>query len=133
MQGKQGGNVGIFGSSKTAAKPRKLKPGASVPLVDVDPDYIAWVRQNKPVGKFGHTATVRVELVGADIVVKAGDGSIVAKMSPAKVAFYRDEFETLRQRGEFGVADVEVSPLGKRERVGLAINYDAACRDGGIL
>jgi hypothetical protein len=125
--------MGFFSGGKTATKPRKLKPGASVPLVDVDPDYIAWVRGNKPVGKFGHTATVRVELIGADIVVKAGDGSIVGKMKPAKVPLYRDEFETLRKRGEFGVADIEVSPLGKRERVGLAINYDAACRDGGIL
>lgn len=127
------GDMGLFGGKTKATKPHKLKTGASVPMVDVDPDYITWVQQTKPVGKHGHTATVRVELVGSDIVAMAGDGSVVARMDPANVRLYLDEFRTLQARGEYGVADIEVRPVGKKERVGLAINYDASCRDGGIL
>ena len=126
--------MGIFGSkTKLATKPRKLKTGASVPMVDVDPGYLEWVRSNKPADKHGHHATVRVDLEGNDIVARAGSGDVIGRMEPQRVSLYRNEFEVLRSRGQYGVCEIEVSKAGNKERVGLCINYDEACRDGGIL
>jgi hypothetical protein len=126
--------MGIFGGRKQQElTPYPLKTGAAIPLTDVEPEYVTWVRESKPAGKFGHEATVRVELQDDHIVAIAGDGSVVARMSEQKSNLYRAEFEALRQRGHYGVAQIEVSPAGHKERVNLAINYDAGCRDGGIL
>lgn len=133
MQGKQGGNVGIFGRAKTAGQPHTLKQGVYVDIVDVEPGYIEWVRASKPAGRMGHKATVRVESRGADIVVQAGDGSVVARMDPKHAEAYRAEFAALAARGQYGVTDVVISQVGKKDRFALCLNWDQGCRDGGIL
>lgn len=126
--------MGLFGKNKAATRAHKLKTGASIPMTDVDPGFIEWARQTKPSTQpDGHLVTVKVELVGNDIVAVTADGTVVARMDPIKTEIYRDEFQALRNNGEYGLADIAVSPAGKRERVGLLINYDYKCRDGGIL
>lgn len=128
------GAMGIFGGkTKTATKPRTLKTGACIPMQDVDPDYINWVRQTKPADKTGHHATVRLDLEGDHIVARAGDGTIIGRMEQQRVPLYRREFQTMHARGEYGLAQIEVSKAGNKERIGICINYDEACRDGGIL
>jgi len=126
------GNMGVFGRSKTASTARILKTGSAVNVVDVDPGFLEWVRTRPAKGK-SHTATVRLDLEGGDILVRAGDGSVVGRMTPDRVKHYLGEFEQLRKRGEYGVAEIEVSRADLKPRCQLLINADAACRDGGIL
>lgn len=137
MQGKLGGNMGLFGKTKPrlASKPRKLKPGAMIPMVDVDPEFIEWVRANKPLDarSKSHKATVRLDYDGTDIVARAADYVIVGKMRPQSVELYAREFAAMHARGYYGVADVAISRADLKPRYSLLINYDEACRDGGIL
>ena len=126
------GDMGLFSKAKTASTARILKTGSAVNVVDVDPGFIEWVRSRPAVGK-SHTATVRLDLEGSDILVRAGDGTVVGRMTPDRVKHYFGEFEQLRKRGEYGVAEIEVSRADLKPRCQLLINADAACRDGGIL
>ena len=66
------GGMGVFGRSKTASTARILKTGSAVNVVDVDPGFLEWVRSRPAVGK-SHTAKVRLDLEGSDILVRAGD------------------------------------------------------------
>lgn len=125
--------MGIFGGKAKQLGPRQLKHGAGIKLVDVDPGFVEWIRSAKPVHGRSHHATVRVDLEGSDIVVRAGDGGIVARMDPEKVPLYVNEFQILHSRGHYGVCEIEVSRADLVERYELLINYDEHCRDGGIL
>ena len=127
--------MGLFGKTKPrlASKPRKLKPGAFVPMEDLDPGFVEWARANKPMGRIGHIVTVRLDLQGNDIVARAGDGSIIGRMASHRVQNYYDEFALLQSKDQYGVAEVEISPAGKTERFVLCLNYDQYSREGGIL
>lgn len=127
--------MGIFGKTRPrlASKPHQLKDGAFVPMQDVDPGFIQWARENKAQGRVGHKVQVRLDLEGSDIVARAGDGSVIGRMAPARVKHYYNEFSILRQRDRYGIATVEISPEGKTERYVICINFDENCRDGGIL
>ena len=127
--------MGLFGTKvKSLTQPRQLKTGAAIPLTDVDPGFAEWARATKePVKSLGHVVTVRVELRGEEVIVMAGDGSVVGRMEPKRVPFYRNEFQRMQSAGQYGVAQVGVSKASNKDRCVLLINYDEACRDGGIL
>lgn len=117
-----------------AGKPRQLRQGTLIPLVDVEPGFVDWARQAKPRQKrVGHVVTVRVDLVGNDVQVRAGDGTVVARMDPQCVGWYVDDFRTLQQRGEYGVTEACIKPEGAKSPHALALNWGAGAVDGGIL
>lgn len=129
--------MGLFGSKakvKPLSKARTLQVGASLELIDVDPGFVEWARATKPAEpKVGHRVTVRVQMLGPDVVVMAGDGSVVGRLKPETSEHYRDEFGWMADRGEYGVAEVTVCQAGNRSGTRLLMNYDQACRDGGII
>ena len=128
--------MGLFKTKpRLANKARQLKPGAAVELVDVDPGFVEWVRSAKPLDakRKEHRATVRLDYDGTDIWARAAGGLVIGRMAPQRVSQYAGEFSTMHARGEYGVADIAVSRADLKERCSILINYDAACRDGGIL
>ena len=128
--------MGLFGSKTKApalTKGRTLKKGATVPLVDVEPGFVDWARAAKPATESGHLVTVRVQPLGENIIVMAGDGSVVGRMDDQRAAQYRDEFAWMAQRGEYGIADVAISREGSSRAHMLLVNYDQHCRDGGVI
>lgn len=127
--------MGLFGKKQAAlTKGRKLKTGAAIPLADVDVEFVAWAQQAKqPNARGKHNVTVRVQPSGSDIIVMAGDGSVVGRMEPTFAGKYLDEFQWLAQRGEYGVAEVELVGLDGMGKNVLLVNYDQYCRDGGVI
>ena len=128
--------MGLFKTKpKLASNPRQLKTGAAVELVDVDPGFVEWVRSAKPLDakRKEHTATVRLDYDGTDILARAAGGLVIGRMKPERVPQYAGEFAAMNARGEYGVADVAVSRADLKERYSILINFDAGCRDGGVL
>lgn len=128
--------MGLFGSKTKApalTRARTLQVGASLELIDVDPGFVEWARASKPAEpKVGHRVRARVQMLGPDVVVMTGDGTVVGRLKPQTSEKYRDEFGWMAERGEYGVADVVVCKEGNRSGTRLLMNYDQHCRDGGI-
>lgn len=127
--------MGLFSRKpRLGTTPRELRQGTTIPVVDVDPGFIEWARANKPrEPRVGHVVRVRVDLVGPNIEVRAGDGSVVARMDPSMVDLYVGEFAKLRDRGQYGVTDMYVKWEGSKSRHALALNWGVGAFDGGVL
>lgn len=127
--------MGFFGTkTRLASKPRQLRLGTEIPMVDVEPGWVEWARSEKPkTPRVGHVVTVRVDLVGDAVEVRAGGGGVVGRMDPKCVGWYLDEFRTMQTRGEYGVTEAYVKWDGSKSPHAIGLNWGVGAVDGGIL
>lgn len=129
--------MGLF-SKKTAhplngLKPYQLKQGTQIPLVDVEPGFVEYVREAKPrQPRLGHEAPIA--LVYRDGRVLAYyDDALIGEMKPEMVSLYADEFATLASRKQFGSTTVFIKPTGAKSAHSISLNWGRGAYGGGIL
>ena len=130
--------MGLF-SRKAKATPtmqvHELRRGTQIPMVDVDPAWIAEVQATYPKEpRIGHVAPVLVGLQGNDIAVYS-NGRQVGRMKPNMVELYLGEFQTLARLRRMGSTDAFIKPAGAKSPHALSLNYGvrALTGDGGVL
>ena len=137
MQGKQGGNVGIFGRAKTASElvvtSVPLRQGTFIALANVNGDFVEWARANYPrEPKLGHRVPVLCGWQSGGVVVWH-DGKQVAEMDARFVPAYESEFLLLAKQGKVGSTEAAIKWAGSKSPHGLCLNWGAGAYDGGIL
>jgi hypothetical protein len=124
-------------SSKPKAAPtlpvHELQQGTQIPMVDVDPAWVAEVQATYPKNpRVGHEAPVLVALRGQDIAVFSG-GKQVGRMKPDMVELYVGEFQLLAKLKRIGSTVAYVKPVGSTSAHTLGLNYGVRAQDGGVL
>jgi len=129
--------MGLFSRKQKAAptmQVHELRQGTQIPMVDVDPTWVAEVQDNyEKQPRIGHVVPVLVGLRGGDIAVYA-DGKQVGRMKPDMVDLYAGEFQTLARLGRIGGTVAYVKPQGAKSPHALNLNYsERAAHDGGVI
>lgn len=112
---------------------RTLKQGTQIPLIEVEPDFIDFVRQTKPrQPKLGHEAPIALVAQGSDVIAYYDDHRI-GRMDPRAASYYADEFATLTRRKQFGATTVFIKPEGAKSPHAISLNWGRGAVGGGIL
>lgn len=113
---------------------RELRRGTQIPMVDVEPDFVAFARETKPrVPRLGHESPIALVMVGGEVVAYYDDQRI-GRMDPRFVDYYADEFATLQRRKQYGQTVVYIKPEGSNAPHAIGLNRGTgAIVDGGIL
>lgn len=133
----KGENVGLFSSKRgpQESTPHPLQQGTQIPMVDVNEEWVAWARAEKPrEPRLGHRCGVALWAQGEDILVLAGNGGTVGRMSPKMADLYIPELLRLQKRGRIGTTDAFVKWEGSKSPHAISLNYsENAVVFGGIL
>lgn len=130
--------MGLFGKKKQAhplegLTAYELQRGTQVPLVDVEPGFVEYVRSAKPrQPRIGHEAPIALVYRDGQVLAYYDD-ALVGRMADKWPPMYADEFAVLTRRRQFGATSVYIKPEGAKSPHTVAINWDEGCRDGGIL
>lgn len=129
--------MGLFGKKVKhpldGLQARDLKQGTTVALVDVDPTFIDYARENRPkVPRLGHEAPIALVLQGADVVAYYDDLK-VGRMDPRMVDLYRAEFTQLTRARMYGRTMIYIKPASAKSPHAVALNWGVGAVDGGIL
>jgi hypothetical protein len=128
--------MGIFRkqAKQAAVEAVELRQGTQIPIVDVAPNFVEFVRTTvKRQPHVGHPVPVQVGIKGKDIAVYYG-GERVARMEPAMVDLYVDEFRQLARLNRIGSTLANIKWDGAKTPHSLNLNYGTrAAFDGGIL
>jgi hypothetical protein len=135
--------MGLFGKKKPTnlgapraktRNPYRLRSGTQVPVTGISDLTAKWARETferKP--KLGHVFTVEVHLVGQDIVAIYQDKQ-VAIMHPDFKRYYIEDMRILSGRGQYGLTELAVKPVGAKSPHALLLNWGSgAAYDGGLL
>lgn len=113
--------------------PRDLKQGTQIGLVDVDPGFIAFVRETKPrIPRLGHETVIALVPRGADVFAYYDD-HLVGRLDPEATTYYADEFATLERRKQFGRTMIYIKPEGAKTPHSVGLNWGVGAQGGGIL
>jgi hypothetical protein len=112
---------------------RKLKEGTTIPLVNVEPGFVDYVRGAKPKQpRLGHEAPIALVKAG-NRVLAYYDDALVGEMDPDCVPWYADEFDALARRNQFGATSVFIKPAGAKSPHCVCLNWGVGAFGGGIL
>lgn len=129
--------MGLFGTKMkhplAGLTARDLRQGTQIALVDVEPDFVEFVRSTKPrQPRLGHEAPIALVLQGSDVVAYYDDQRI-GRMNPDFVPYYAEEFATLARRKQFGRTSVFIKWDGSKSPHTVGLNWGLGAVDGGIL
>ena len=128
--------MGLFGSTKRGPQqstPHPLKQGTQIAIVDVNEEWVAWARAEKPrEPRLGHRCGVALWAQGDDILVLAGNGGTVGRLSPRMADLYLPELLRLQKRGRIGTTDAFVKWEGSKSGHTVSLNWGERAVLGGI-
>lgn len=127
--------MGFFGKKSllSGLTPRQLREGTQVPLVDVEPGFVDYIRSTKlRIPNFGHEAPVALLLRGSEVVA-VWDDTQVGKIMPSMVDMYIEEFRKLQTRKQYGLTSVFIKPKGFKSSHSVSLNWGTGAIGGGIL
>lgn len=129
--------MGLFG--KKTAHPLsgltayKLKEGTQIPLINVEPGFVEYVRGAKPrQPRLGHEAPIALVYQDGRVLAYYDD-ALIGEMKPEMVSLYADEFATLASRKKFGSTSVFIKPTGAKSEHSISLNWGRGAYGGGIL
>jgi hypothetical protein len=129
--------MGLFGGKVkhplAGLSPHALRQGTQIALVDVEPDFVAFVRETKPkVPRLGHEVPIALVKRGEQVLAFYDDQQ-VGTLSPDLLGYYADEFDALERRREYGLTVAYIKPEGAKSPHAAALNWGRGAVDGGIL